>query len=133
MQQRAPLFSIVIPTRNRAHLLPRALRSALEQTLDDYEIVIVANDCRDDTKHVVEETPSKRVRYYESGKTLTMPENWELAWTKARGTYVLYLPDDDALVPTALEVLAEHALDGRPQIVSWEDAPYYYPDWHDPR
>ena len=35
----APYFSIVMPTRNRGHLLPYALQSALDQTFRDYEIV----------------------------------------------------------------------------------------------
>ncbi|MBV9894113.1 MAG: glycosyltransferase, partial [Chloroflexi bacterium] len=48
-----PLFSIVIPTRNRALLLEHALHSALGQQFDDYEIVVVANNCADQTRDVV--------------------------------------------------------------------------------
>lgn len=128
-----PRFSIVIPTRNRAHLLPYALRSALAQDFDDYEIVVVANDCHDNTREVVRSLQNGRIVYYETDRMLTMPENWEFAWTKARGTYVTYLPDDDALVPSALRRLAEHALQNHPPVVSWEDATYCYPDWNDER
>lgn len=127
----SPLFSIVIPTRNRGHLLRHALRSALEQEFDDYEIVVVANDCRDDTRDVVRALDDGRVRYFETDHLLTMPENWEFAWTKAAGKYITYLPDDDALVPTALRALADGGLDGAPPVISWEDATYYYPTWHD--
>src|SRR6266508_2323819 len=127
-----PLFSIVIPTRNRGHLLRHALRSALEQKFDDYEIVVVANDCRDDTRDVVRSVDNRRLRYFETDHLLTMPENWEYAWTKANGKYITYLPDDDALVPTALRLLADRALGGAPPVISWEDATYYYPSWHDP-
>ena len=130
---RQPLFSVVIPTRNRAHLLPYALRSALAQDFDDYEIVVVANDCRDNTREVVRSFSNNCIAYYETEQMLTMPENWEFAWTKARGKYVTYLPDDDALVPSALRRLAEHALHGDPEVVSWEDATYCYPDWNDER
>jgi len=133
MPSQVPLFSIVIPTRNRAHLLPFALRSALEQDFDDYEIVVVANDCADRTRDVVREMQDDRVRYLETPTMLSMPDNWDYAWTKARGTYVTYLSDDDALVPSALSVLTKRALDGSPAVVSWEDAVYYYPDWHDPQ
>ena len=126
-----PRFSIVIPTRNRAHLLPFALRSALEQEFDDYEVVVVANDCTDGTRDVVRDMQDGRVRYFETPTMLSMPDNWDYAWTKARGTYVTYLSDDDALAPSALSHLARYAIDGEPPIVSWEDATYYYPDWHD--
>jgi FkbM family methyltransferase len=129
----APLFSIVIPTRNRAALLRHALRSALEQQFDDFEVVVGANNCTDETSDAVAEIGDDRVQYFETGAALTMPDNWELAWTKARGRYVIYLPDDDALVPSALRTIAENGLDDSPPVISWEDAPYYYPDWHDPR
>lgn len=127
-----PLFSIVIPTRNRGRLLGHALRSALAQDFDDYEVVVVANDCQDNTRAVVSDLATSQVRYHETARMLTMPENWDYAWTMARGQYVIYLPDDDALVPPTLRLLAEHTLSGEPAVVSWEDAPYYYPDWHEP-
>jgi len=132
MSSSSPLFSIVMPTRNRAHLLPHALRSALEQEFDDYEIVVVANDCHDRTREIVSEMRNDKVRYYETHRLLTMPDNYDFAWTRPVGKYVTYLPDDDALTPSTLRLLAEQALDGDPPLVSWEDAPYYYPDWHDP-
>lgn len=131
MKSKSPLFTIVMPTRNRAHILPNALRSALDQTFDDYEIVIMANNCHDNTREVVESLATSRVRYYETDQTLSMPDNWEYAWTKAEGKYITYLSDDDALIPTALELLAEKALDGSPPVVSWEDAIYYYPSKND--
>lgn len=133
MSSCSPLFSIVIPTRNRAHLLPHALRSALNQDFDDFEIVVVANDCKDNTREVVKSMANNRVHYFETDKMLTMPENWEYAWTKARGKYVLYLCDDDALVPSALKLIKENALESEPAVISWEDAIYYYPNWNDPK
>lgn len=131
MTKKTPLFSIVIPTRNRAHLLPYAIRSALNQQFQDYEIVVVANNCSDNTREVVSAIKSDRIRYFETDKTLTMPENWEFAWTKAQGEYVTYLCDDDALSPSALKLLAEKTLHGTPPVISWEDAIYYYADWND--
>jgi hypothetical protein len=132
MPGQSPLFSIVIPTRNRAHVLPNALLSALEQDFDDYEIVVVANNCQDTTRDIVKGMRSQKICYFETERTLSMPDNWDFSWTKARGKYVIYLPDDDAMVPSALGSIADAALDKTPTIVSWEDAPYYYPDWHDP-
>lgn len=132
MKSTPPLFTIVMPTRNRAHILTNALRSALNQTFDDYEIIVMANNCSDNTKEVVESLATSRVQYYETDKTLSMPDNWEYAWTKARGKYVTYLSDDDALIPSALQLLADHALEGNPPVISWEDGIYYYPNETDP-
>ena len=47
-----PLFSVVIPTRNRGHLLRHALHTALNQTFDDYEIVVSDNNSSDATPQV---------------------------------------------------------------------------------
>ena len=60
-----------------------------------------------------------------------MPDNWAFAWTKARGKYVTYLCDDDAIVPDTLSTIAHQALHGNPSIVTWEDATYFYPNWND--
>jgi glycosyltransferase involved in cell wall biosynthesis len=125
----SPLFSIVIPTHNRAHLISNALRSALNQQFDDYEIVIVANACKDNTREVVESMATKRVKYFETEKLLSLVDNWEFGWTKSLGQYVIYLSDDDALVPTALQCIADKALYDNPPIVSWYYSNYYYPKY----
>ena len=36
-----PLISIIIPTYNRLYLLSRAVKSALEQTVEDFEVIVV--------------------------------------------------------------------------------------------
>src|SRR4051794_40758319 len=88
-----PLFSIVMPTRNRAHLLQESLQTALNQDFDDYEIVVVNNNCDDNTDEVVERLSNEKVKYFKTEKTLAMPDNWEFAWSKAQGVYVIYLCD----------------------------------------
>jgi hypothetical protein len=129
--KQTPRFSIVMPTRNRGHVLPFALRSALAQTHDDYEIVVMANNPTDNTRQVVSEMADARIQYFETSHTLNMCDNWELAWTKARGEYVIYLCDDDALVPDALERIENNALHDRPPVVTWQDGIYYYADFQD--
>ena len=37
----APCISIILPTFERAHLLPRSLRSALAQTFTDWELIVI--------------------------------------------------------------------------------------------
>jgi glycosyltransferase involved in cell wall biosynthesis len=66
-----PLFSIVIPTRNREHLLRYALQSALDQTFEDYEIVVSDNFSDASTYRIVQELADGRVRYVRTDKTLS--------------------------------------------------------------
>ena len=58
-----PLFSIVIPTYNRSELVQGAVRSILDQTFDDYEVVVSDNCSQDYTRDVIEGFQYPRVRY----------------------------------------------------------------------
>ena len=107
MNTSSPYFSIVMPTRNRGHLLCSALQHALNQTFGDYEIVVVDNCSSDDTPEVVRKVGGSRVRYLRTEKTLPMHANWEFALSQARGEWVTFLCDDDALFPEALHRVAE--------------------------
>ena len=51
--------SIIIPTYNRTDLLPRAISSVLNQTFQDFELIIVDDGSIDNTKQVVEEFQKK--------------------------------------------------------------------------
>lgn len=55
-----PFFSVVMPTRNRGHLLRYGLQSALEQTFSYYEIVVSDNCSSDMTAEVVAELAGPR-------------------------------------------------------------------------
>ena len=95
-QDKRPLFTIVMPTRNRGELLRNSLQTALNQSFTDYEIVVCDNNSVDNTAQVVRELAHPRLRYVKSEVSLSMPDNWEYAWGHARGEYIMYLCDDDA-------------------------------------
>jgi glycosyltransferase involved in cell wall biosynthesis len=125
-----PLFSIVIPTRNRAQLLPNALQSALEQTKNDYEIIVSDNNSTPETEQVVRRLGDSRVRYVRVDRTLAMPDSWEFAVSHARGEYITILSDDDALSPTLLERLDQLLKDKPVKLISWIRYLYVMNDWY---
>lgn len=125
-----PLFSIVMPTRNRANLLPNALQSALEQTYSDYEIVVSNNNSTDDTEQVVRNIEDGRVRYVQSDTTLPMSDSWEFALSHAKGEYITILSDDDAVSPTLLERLSKRVDDESIKLISWMRYLYVMDDWY---
>jgi glycosyltransferase involved in cell wall biosynthesis len=125
MNTSSPQFSIVMPTRNRGHLLPYALQSALDQKFDDYEIVVVDNCSSDATPKVVQQLGGARVRYVRTDRTLAMHDNWEFALTQARGEWITFLSDDDALYPQALATIADTLATHETQVVSWLTGAYF--------
>jgi len=125
-----PLFSIVMPVRNGEATFGWALESALSQDFDDFEIVILDNNSTDATAEIIAANQRPRIRSLRNEQALSMPDNFEKAWGFARGHYVLYLCDDDALLPNSLSWLAKNSLDGDPLVVSWRYGVYYHPDWH---
>jgi Glycosyl transferase family 2 len=125
-----PLFSIVIPTRNRAHLLPNALQSALGQTHNDYEVIVSDNNCTPETEEVVRRFGNSRVRHVRVDRTLAMPESWEFGLSHARGEYVTILSDDDAVSPTLLERLHKIFDEKQARLISWIRYLYVMDDWY---
>lgn len=131
MSHKRPFFSVVIPTRSRAQLLRYALRSALNQTFDDYEIVVSDNFSQDNTSDIVRELTTPKVKYVKADRPLTMPENWEFALGHAQGEYITYLCDDDALRPDALKIVADTIAQYGSSLLVLGSAVYYADNWLD--
>lgn len=123
----SPLFSILMPTRNRAHLLPYAVQSVLEQGFNDYEVIVSDNHSDDETEKIIRPLTSDKVRYFRTDGVLSMPDNFEFALSKARGQWIMCLADDDAYCPSLLTHVADVLQRTKTNILSWHSATY----WHD--
>lgn len=95
-----PLFSICIPTYNRQEMLGQAIRSALNQTYENIEIVVSDNASVDETAQLVAGFKDSRIRYFCNDTNVGAAANWERCVTLARGTFFSWLQDDDLLLPT---------------------------------
>lgn len=100
----APFFSVVIPSYNRGHLLPETIRSVLQQTHSDLEIIIVDDGSTDNTEDVVQSMRDERIRYF-------CQENAERGAARnkgvreAKGEYITFLDSDDRFFPNHLSVV----------------------------
>lgn len=135
-----PLVTVLIPTYNRGQLLAeRALASALAQSYERIEVLVVGDHCDEQTALAAMSTGDDRVRFvnlptrglYPSDPT----ERWMVAGSApvntghllARGSWVAPCDDDDELTPDHIEVLLEAALRQRAELVyshaRWEESP----------
>lgn len=105
----SPLISVILPTHNRAALLPRAVASVRAQRYAAWEIVLVDDASADDTPAVVERLQAElgpdhlqSVRVPPGG--VCAARNRALA--SARGSLIAYLDDDNAMHPLWLKAVA---------------------------
>ena len=102
---KSPLVSCVIPTHNRADLLPRAISSNQNQTYKNLEIIIVSDGSTDNTKNIVADIAKNdnRIKFFENilaqGGNVARNTGIELS----EGEYVAFLDDDDEWLPEKIE------------------------------
>lgn len=95
-------ISVIIPTFNRMDKVTEALNSVLNQTFNDYEIIVVDDGSTDNTRKIVTAITSSRIRYYyKYNGGASTARNFGLK--KARGRWVCFLDSDDVYRRRALE------------------------------
>ena len=93
-----PLVSVIMPTRNRAKLLPTAIGSVLDQSYPSWELVVVDDGSEDETWDVLTAWEDPRVRGIRGEQAgVAAARNRGLA--DARGSVVAYLDDDNRMHP----------------------------------
>jgi GalNAc5-diNAcBac-PP-undecaprenol beta-1,3-glucosyltransferase len=98
-----PLVSVIIPTRNRALLLKRALKSVLSQTYPYLEIVVVDDASTDETRDVVASFNNGAIRYIRHDNNMGGSAARNAGIRAASGHYISFLDDDDEWEPEKTE------------------------------
>ncbi len=98
-----PHFSVIIPTYNRARLLPRAINSVLSQSFGDFELILVDDGSQDDTQQVMMKITDPRVRYFRQNENRGQNPALNFGVSQARGEYIAFLDSDDEWLPEFLE------------------------------
>lgn len=98
----APLVSVVITTYNRADYIRDSIESVLNQTCQDFEILVMDDGSDDHTRSIVESMTDPRIRYFQCDKQ-GIPSLRNRALDLSRGQYTAIHDDDDIMLPWSLE------------------------------
>jgi glycosyltransferase involved in cell wall biosynthesis len=108
-----PVFSIVIPTYNRADLLPRTLETVFAQRYPHWEVIVVDNCSTDNTEAVLAPlVQAGRIRYIRHDRNYERARSRNTGMEQAGGDYLTFLDSDDLMYPgnlaDAAAYLAQH-------------------------
>jgi len=105
-----PEISIVLPTHNRAALLPEAIQSCLDQTLSDFELIIVDDGSTDETSTILEQFSRKdqRIRILTNRTNRGLPASLNIGFATSAGSLLTWTSDDNLYRPRALEAMRDY-------------------------
>ena len=104
-------FSILVPSYNRPEYIRKTLSSIFASTIDDFEVLI--SDDNSPKADLIKQTISEfskdlRLKFFFQRGNLKEPNNKNFLVSKAKGEYLIFIGDDDLLLPNALEILSSY-------------------------
>lgn len=102
-----PKVSVCIPVRNGFEFIEKAVLSVLQQTYQNFELIVVDNFSTDNTVDLIEKFTSRtdKIKLYKNEKNIGLIENFNACLYKATGKYIKFLCADDVLMPNCLELM----------------------------
>lgn len=99
------LISVVIPAYKRGHVIERAVKSVLRQTYQNFEILIVDDNSRDNTEPVIASLAKQesRIRYFCHDMNRGAQAARNTGIKLAKGEWITFLDSDDYFTPNSLE------------------------------
>lgn len=103
-----PFFSVIIPTFNRYEILQNAISSVINQTFENFELVIVDNGSTDNTSDLINKFSDSRIiyKYIDPSGSPAKPRNEGIKISKGR--WICFLDSDDFWYETKLSIVYEN-------------------------
>lgn len=98
-----PVVSVIIPAYNGADTIGEAIRSVLNQTFTNFEIIVVSDASPDNTGEVVQSFDDPRINYIVHEKNRGLPATRNTAVRASSGRYIALLDQDDIFHPEKLQ------------------------------
>ncbi|WP_414543335.1 glycosyltransferase family 2 protein [Nostoc sp. CCY0012] len=95
-------ISVCIPTFNRQNLLPYAIESILQQSYQDFELIVCDDGSSDSTPDLMSQYTDNRIKYIRHPQNIGKSNNMRSGFDAAQGEYFIKFDDDDRLTPDFL-------------------------------
>lgn len=97
-----PLISVVLATYNRVNTLPVAIQSVLNQTYENFELVLVDDASTDGTRSLLMQFSDSRIRYICHDERRGAPSAWNTGIKQSQGDFIAFQDSDDEWFCTKL-------------------------------
>jgi glycosyltransferase involved in cell wall biosynthesis len=123
-----PLFTVIIPTKDRAEYLHHTLRTCSDQDYENLEIIVSDDGSSDNTEAVVLEAARKdaRIKYITPG-SVGMRDNFEFALDHVKPGYVIALGGDDGILPYGISQMWRVLEETGMELLTWRQLHFAYP------
>ena len=130
MRNEEPLFTVIIPCKNRANYLKHTLRTCMMQKYKNLEVIVSDDGSTDNLREVVEEAMSTdpRIRYIQPNNGTGMLNNFEFALKQVKPGFVIALGGDDGLLPNGIQGMCDILIQTGMELLAWPAPAYYYPN-----
>jgi len=125
-----PSVSIVMTVRNVEKYIANCIMSILDQTFNNFEIVIIDDMSNDNTKNIIEKFDDKRIKYFKNIKWLGISKSRNRGLKYATGDYIFFTDGDCTVSKNWIEEGLKYLKD--PNCVGVEGKIYYVSNDYEP-
>lgn len=115
MSDENPKVSVCIPNYNYGRFIGSTIQSVLDQTYQDFELIVLDNSSTDDSESVVRGFSDARIKFYKNERNIGFVKNLNRCLSLASGQYISILHGDDTYLPQAVEKRV-NCLDSNPSV-----------------
>jgi glycosyltransferase involved in cell wall biosynthesis len=104
----SPKVTVFMAAYNAANYITEAIQSVLNQTFDDFELLIVNDGSTDETVEIINKFQDPRIRLIHNDRNRGLVYTRNVLLTEARGEYIAILDSDDIAIPNRLALQYDH-------------------------
>ena len=130
-----PLFTVIIPTKDRSKYLYHTLRTCIEQSYPNLEIIVADDASNDDTVDMVTKFAQSdaRIKLVARKERVGMRDNFEMALEQVRPGFVIALGGDDGLIPEGINGMYKILEETKTELLTWCPSVFEYPSESNPK